>query len=355
MLMLPNLSKKPLRSQETRKLRVRENTLGCHFLYSHHIFALDSLSLHSLRWLCCQCHQLDIQSIPLASFLPFNTITEHLLSILLLSSITFTINVMSLFYSIPLFIVWLVQDPSSRSLSQILSNPRYVDLGNADSERSASAVIKRKIQRQFTKKGKKYMTKLPDTLYIHTCFQTRGNSKHVEVDVDSKAFQLLSTVKKDSYNMMSGLFSVLYEFVKKQIKKPPRNLTLEFILNNGLFVLIYSTLTFIGLYQIILVWWFPKHAQQLIDASLPPVWLTKRHKEKPHYQQTQCTVLSMAVPFKGFQSFLFNMDGLTFVVNNAANMHICRDRSLFVGDIFDSHISLDTATGLMDHYFKLGT
>ena len=68
----------------------------------------------------------------------------------------------------------------------------------------------------------------------------------------------------------------------------------------------------------------------------------------------QRTVLSTAAPFKGFQSFLFDTDGLTFVVDNEANTHVCQDKSLFVRDISDSRVSLDTASGVNGPLLQVG-
>lgn len=42
-------------------------------------------------------------------------------------------------------------------------------------------------------------------------------------------------------------------------------------------------------------------------------------------------------------------------MDNAANTHVCRDKSLFVGELRDSDVSLDTATGVNGPRMKLGS
>ena len=97
------------------------------------------------------------------------------------------------------------------------------------------------------------MTRLTENLYIHTCYQTRGSSMHVAVNVNAEASELLSTSKQDSYETIQRLLGIPYEFVRRRVKKPPRNLTLDIIINHGLFVLVCIALVFIGLYRIMLM------------------------------------------------------------------------------------------------------
>ena len=51
----------------------------------------------------------------------------------------------------------------------------------------------------------------------------------------------------------------------------------------------------------------------------------------------------------------FDSDGLTFVVENAANCHVCKDKSLFFGNVHDSHFSLDTANGINGPRLQIGS
>ena len=40
---------------------------------------------------------------------------------------------------------------------------------------------------------------------------------------------------------------------------------------------------------------------------------------------------------------LFDSDGTTFVVDNAANIYVCNDNRLFIGPLIDSNVTLDIA------------
>ena len=42
---------------------------------------------------------------------------------------------------------------------------------------------------------------------------------------------------------------------------------------------------------------------------------------------------------------LFDSDGKTFVVDNAANTFVCNDSRLFIGPLIGSNVILDTANG----------
>ena len=51
---------------------------------------------------------------------------------------------------------------------------------------------------------------------------------------------------------------------------------------------------------------------------------------------------------------LFDSDGKTFVVNNAANKSVCNNSRLLIGTIIDSNATLDTVNGNRGLSLKIG-
>ncbi len=177
---------------------------------------------------------------------------------------------------------------------------------------------------------------------------------HVDVDVNQESTAVLADASHTSHETIRDMLHVPYQFVFAKIKKPPRNEIVESFSCGWVWNMIVIWLTVVGLYRIMLIRWFPSRAWRLIDVLQPPIRLSKRARKKKHCLQMR-TALTTAAPFKGFQSFLFNSDGMTFVVDNAANCHVCKDKSLFVGDIKDSHVSLDTANGVNGPRLQVGS
>ncbi len=254
-------------------------------------------------------------------------------------------------YSIPVFVIKLIRQPGGRSFFQILANPRYSP-DDASVPSNAPAVTSRRIRRRYHDRGKRYLARLPETLYIHSCYQTRGNSMHAEVDIDPTISTLLDEVNKVSYEDPLVFFGVPYTFILSRLKKPPRDHSIDSFIDFWAFGAIYFVLTWIGIYRIMLIRWFPQRAAKLLQTKHPrPPRRRSRHRQ--HHRRR--IALATTPPFKGYATYLFDTDGLTFVMDNSANTHVCRDKLLFVGDLRASNISLDTANGANGPQLQLGT
>ncbi len=168
---------------------------------------------------------------------------------------------------------------------------------------------------------------------------------HAEVDVNATASQLLSETVKVAYDDCVRFIVPPYDFVQLKIWKPPLPQFMQHFLALLLIGSISSALTLIGVYRILFIKWFPKRPAKMLDPMKPQLRPSKRQHSRKCHPYHQVALMTKAL-FKGFASFLFDTDGLTFVVDNAANTHVCQDKSLFVGPLRDSHVSLDTATGV---------
>ncbi len=155
---------------------------------------------------------------------------------------------------------------------------------------------------------------------------------HVQTNVNQESASGLVKTTKQVQEKMRDMLHIPYHHVLAKIKKPHWNQLVDSIFISGILNIIILSMTFVGLYRLALIHWFPKRAQRLIDALSPPAQLSK-WKRKQQAKQCLRIALTTSAPFKGFQSFLFDSDGLTFVVDNAANCHVCKDKSLFVGSV----------------------
>ena len=105
----------------------------------------------------------------------FTYISLHLLrSIVLLPlrCIQLIIQIIMILHSIVTFIRGLINQPGGRSSYQILSNQRHSALHAKDFGISPSLPTSRVIRRQYLVRGKKYLPRLPENLYINLTYQT---------------------------------------------------------------------------------------------------------------------------------------------------------------------------------------
>ncbi len=144
---------------------------------------------------------------------------------------------------------------------------------------------------------------------------------HTEVNVNATASQLLSETVNTAYDDCVSFVAPPYEFVRLN-RKPPQPQFMQHLLALLLIGSISSALMLIGVYRILLIKWFPKQAAKMLDQMESQLCPSKQQRPQRRHLYNQVALMTKA-PFKGFASFLFDTDGLTFVVDNAANTHVC--------------------------------
>ncbi len=149
---------------------------------------------------------------------------------------------------------------------------------------------------------------------------------HLHMDVNHNTFSTSIDATKAVYSIFHTIFAAPYSFVMRRLKKPPQNGYLASIASILLGYTIHSTLVAIGILRILLICYFP-HCLKSYQCHI--ALSTNETCRNP----------------KGFALFLFDTNGLTFIIDNAANTLVCNDKSLFVGKIQDAGVHLDTATG----------
>ena len=172
----------------------------------------------------------------------------YTLQVLFLSVFRRFVSFASYFLSIPLFFWNLLQDEDGRSIREILCNPRY-----ENSEKGPKyARSQRSKHRKFRKRRSKYLSRLPEDCYVHSCYQTKGAFKHVEVDRDCETFIATGVTRRTFLEILLLYFLIPYTFIRRRIKKPPKDGYVSYFCSVTSYLAINSILVGIGISRIVL-------------------------------------------------------------------------------------------------------
>ena len=170
---------------------------------------------------------------------------------------------------------------------------------------------------------------------MHSCYQTKGAFKHVEVDCDCETFIATGVTRRTFLEILLLYFLIPYTFIRRRIKKPPKDGYVSYFCSVTSYLAINSILVGIGISRVVLFRWNFRQTR-----------FAKKNTRSDLFCATSKNVDE--------QPILFDTDGITFLVDNCANTHVCNDKKLFCNLSSTATASLNTTNGSSEANLQSG-
>ena len=170
---------------------------------------------------------------------------------------------------------------------------------------------------------------------MHSCYQTKGAFKHVEVDRDCEIFIATGVTQRTFLEILRSYFLIPYTFIRRRIKEPPKDGYVSYFCSVTSYLAINSILVGIGISRIVLFRWNFRRTR-----------FAKKNTRSDLFCATSKNVDE--------QPILFDLDGITFLVDNCANTHVCNNKKLFCNLSSMATASLNTTNGSSDANLQSG-
>eukprot|EP00956_Cyclotella_meneghiniana_P029976 scaffold74389_cov38-Cyclotella_meneghiniana.AAC.3 len=275
-----------------------------------------------------------------------------------------------------MFIYELIVDPNGRSLRSIFNDPGYSEKLDPqileENERNQRPLVRHKTKRLFMRKGAIPLPVVRSSrLVLSHAISVDGESTWLDNTTDLRVSLAMDRARLKATRVTHRLLVELYEYVRKRLKKPPVG---SFWGDAISCILLLAMLAYIYWIYLKAKWFGVRlHATQSTGKQRRRKSRTKRkhnfrwrrkHKYKPRgrVKQQQSTsepkslisklreLLFGAIPVKvvrifhseahssdttsaAFEPFSFLPDGVTFVIDNCANAHICFNKKLFIDEL----------------------
>ena len=184
----------------------------------------------------------------------------------------------------------LLSEPNVRSVWQIIIN--------SEGASKQPKRVKRHVYRRYNIKGRIFLPRLPLKLFVHSCYQSTGAYTYHDIDINLDELYSIASSSSTSAELANQTSKVSYTFVSKWVKKPPQNGYWTSLIVLLLCMIIYSSLISQCAFNII-----------------------KQLNKRGSMSNSNQTVLT-TTESGSCASLLFESDGTTFFVDNAANTSV---------------------------------
>eukprot|EP00956_Cyclotella_meneghiniana_P015820 scaffold24563_cov43-Cyclotella_meneghiniana.AAC.8 len=199
--------------------------------------------------------------------------------------------------TVTMFIHELIVDPKGRSLRSIFKDPGYSEKLDPqileENQRNQRPLVRRKTKRLFMRKG---VIPLPvvrsSRLVLSHAISVDGESTWLNNTTDLRVSLAMDRARLNTTRVTHRLLVEPYEYVRKRLKKPP----------DGSFWV-----------KLVRIFHSEAHSSDTTSAAFKP--------------------------------FSFLPNGITFVIDNCANAHICSNKKLFIDELKPSGTRVLTANG----------